>query len=592
MGTRKNHKSKKSKKTFRKTRSKRQKGGADADECIICLGDLNDNCITTECGHKFDRECLRRWCNTSPNDTKCPICREPISNTCMELNPSLFWASKNGRTEIVAELLEKGVSDRAKNRALYWASSKGHVEIVAMLLDNGADVNVNVKTDDLTALMLASLGGHIETVETLLKYGADVNAKDNKGYTALMRANMFGHPEIVRLLLNAGADVNATNKYGDTALIEASRKGHTEIVRLLLNTGADVTAKTNKYGDTALYLASREGHTEIVALLTAAIEAEKKVKGHKQEAMKLVRHRDVKIPSLYTSIQRQMSTGDRSSVFNHFGMRPPGKLGGKRKTRKTRSKRQRGGVSEAQRNDELLNLIDLNDPDVRVVIANLLEEGVSPVAKNTALLIASRKGYVELVEMLLNNGADVNATDNNGDTALSFASQNGHTEIVAMLLAARADVNIKSDFGGTALMLASLRGHTEIVAKLLAARADVNAENNYGQTALSLASLNGHTDIVKLLKQYIVAQTLPRHLERQQDRLQVGRVMDSKKMPGDLTHKIITEHFGGKRKSKKTKGKTKCIGKRDGKKGCRTCCKTRKTIKKYNKCINECMKDY
>ena len=97
MATRKNQKSKKSKKRFRKTRSKRQRGGAD--ECIICLGDLNDNCITTDCGHKFDRECLMSWCKTSPNDTRCPICREPISNTCMEVNPSLFWASKNGRTE-------------------------------------------------------------------------------------------------------------------------------------------------------------------------------------------------------------------------------------------------------------------------------------------------------------------------------------------------------------------------------------------------------------------------------------------------------------------------------------------------------------
>ena len=232
----------------------------------------------------------------------------------------------------------------------------------------------------------------------------------------------------------------------------------------------------------------------------------------------------------------------------------------KKRFRKTRSKRQRGGVSEAQRNDELLNLIDLNDPDVRLVIANLLEEGVSPVAKNTALHIASRKGYVELVSMLLAAGADVNAKDIYGNTALIVASQNGHTEIVAMLLAARADVNIKSDFGGTALMLASLRGHTEIVAKLLEKGADVNAENNYGQTALSLASLNGHTDIVKLLKQYLILPVVQKHLERQQNRLQLGRVMDSKKMPGDLTHKIITEHFGGKRKTRKSKRNTRLTG--------------------------------
>ena len=98
---------------------------------------------------------------------------------------------------------------------------------------------------------------------------------------------------------------------------------------------------------------------------------------------------------------------------------------------------------------------------------------------------------------------------------------------------------------------------------LLEKGANANTKDNNGWTALMLASEEGHTDIVELLKQYIVAQTIPRHLERQQNRLNVGRVMDSKKMPTDLTHKIITEHFGGKRKSKR---KTKKSKRKTGKK--------------------------
>ena len=196
----------------------------------------------------------------------------------------------------------------------------------------------------------------------------------------------------------------------------------------------------------------------------------------------------------------------------------------KKKFRKTRSKRQRGGADEQelehQRDDDIIRLSSFNDEDVRIVIGDLLREGVSHVAKNTALRIASKEGHVELVEMLLNNGANVNAKNSYGVTALHIASREGHTDIVAMLLEKGADVNAKTNWGDTALMAASWKGHKEIV---------------------------------KLLKQYIVAQTFPRHLERQQNRLQVGRVMDSKKMPGDLTHKIITEHFGGKRKTRKSK---------------------------------------
>ena len=64
--------------------------------------------------------------------------------------------------------------------------------------------------------------------------------------------------------------------------------------------------------------------------------------------------------------------------------------------------------------------------------------------------------------------------------------------------------------------------NTEIVAQLLAAGADVNATDNDGDTALMRASTQGHTEIVKLLKQHvkllkqdIVQQVVPRHLERQ-----------------------------------------------------------------------------
>ena len=264
MGTRKNHKSKKSNKIFRKTRSKKQRGGAD--ECPICTEALNDNCITTECGHKFDRECIIRWCKTSPNDTKCPICREPISNTCMELNPSLFWASKNGRTEIVAELLEKGVSDRAKNTALQWASRNGHTEIVAMLLEKGADVNAK-NIIGYTALIWASEYRHTEIVAMLLAAGADVNAKNNDGYTALIEASNKGHTEIVRMLLENGADVNAKdNLEGYNALQRASERGYIETVEMLLEKGADINAK-DKYGRTALIEASLMGQTETVAML-------------------------------------------------------------------------------------------------------------------------------------------------------------------------------------------------------------------------------------------------------------------------------------------------------------------------------------
>jgi ankyrin repeat protein len=71
---------------------------------------------------------------------------------------------------------------------------------------------------------------------------------------------------------------------------------------------------------------------------------------------------------------------------------------------------------------------------------------------------------LDVVLHLINNGADVNASGNDGDTALMWASWNGHYDIAKLLIDAGADVNAKNNFGETALMYASrCNGHPAII---------------------------------------------------------------------------------------------------------------------------------
>ena len=119
----------------------------------------------------------------------------------------------------------------------------------------------------------------------------------------------------------------------------------------------------------------------------------------------------------------------------------------------------------------------------------------------TAIQYAIRKGYIELIGILLNAGADVNAPAGvqYGKTALQEAVEKRDTELVGILLNAGADVNAPaaSADGRTALQAAVETGDIELVRILLNAGADVNApaDGIFRMTALQAAAEKGNIDV-------------------------------------------------------------------------------------------------
>jgi ankyrin repeat protein len=79
------------------------------------------------------------------------------------------------------------------------------------------------------------------------------------------------------------------------------------------------------------------------------------------------------------------------------------------------------------------------------------------------LLKASEEGHIEVVKLLLDNGADVNANDGGVYTALMWACMQDYTELVKILLDRGADINVKDVFGQTALTLVSSESDPEIL---------------------------------------------------------------------------------------------------------------------------------
>ena len=118
------------------------------------------------------------------------------------------------------------------------------------------------------------------------------------------------------------------------------------------------------------------------------------------------------------------------------------------------------------------------------------------------LLKQSEAGNQQEIRKLLEQGAQVDASNPKGSTALMLAANNGHLQAVKLLLSKGADVNAANENGSTALMVASYKGKLEIAKLLLSKGASVYAGTDGGVTALSAAKEANHKDVVKVLELY------------------------------------------------------------------------------------------
>ena len=172
--------------------------------------------------------------------------------------------------------------------------------------------------------------------------------------------------------------------YGNNDLIEASKKRDTKIVEELLNDGADPNIK-DENEQTPLILASQNGYTEIVDLLLNA-KADPNIQDEWVETALI--------------------------------------------------KASRYGYTEIV--EKLLNA--KADPNIQDE-----EDDLQYKNRNTALMYSIEHNNIEIVELLLKNGAKVDKKNKWGDTALNYASHKCYTEIVKLLIKYGADISVLSE---------------------------------------------------------------------------------------------------------------------------------------------------
>jgi ankyrin repeat protein len=134
-----------------------------------------------------------------------------------------------------------------------------------------------------------------------------------------------------------------------------------------------------------------------------------------------------------------------------------------------------------------------------VLISNLIKiKNLNPDKACKFLVLAAKRGYLKMAELLIQKGVDINGKDEYGDTPLSCAIRNYHFEIVVFLIEKGVDVNKKYGSGHTALYDAVKNKHCEIAKLLIKKGANVN-ERIYGYTILFWAVENDHLEVAILL---------------------------------------------------------------------------------------------
>jgi uncharacterized protein len=167
---------------------------------------------------------------------------------------------------IAAVLLAANLSAASPDVRLVDAVKHSDKAAIKALLPQRLDLNAQ-DVDGSTALHWASRKDDLETAAALIKGGANVKAANRYGVTPLSLACINGNAAMIELLLKAGADANTTLPEGETVLMTAARTGKVDAVKSLLSHGADINFKETRRGQTALMWAAAEGNTDVVAEL-------------------------------------------------------------------------------------------------------------------------------------------------------------------------------------------------------------------------------------------------------------------------------------------------------------------------------------
>ncbi|KAK9890747.1 hypothetical protein WA026_012095 [Henosepilachna vigintioctopunctata] len=512
---------------------------------------------------------------------------------------SIHTAARYGHVGIINTLLQKGekvdVTTKENYTALHIAVESCKPIVVETLLGYGADVHIRGGKLKETALHIAARVKDGERCALmLLKSGAGPNLVTDDGQTPVHVAAKYGNLQTLLLLLEDGGDPQFKNKQGETPLHLAAKGCRSDVVQHLIQyvqekKGDDVaTSYVNEVNDrfeSALHYISTVSSEEI-----------EQPDSDKQTCKHLLDHgADVNLetPQQDTAFHYVATAGNNNVVMQMISHMTP------TDAQKALNKQNISGwtpllIASHKGHENMVNnllanhaRVDVFDIDGRSALHLAAEHGflticdsllthkafinsksrngrtalhlaamnghvhlvkylikdhnavidILTLKKQTPLHLAAGAGQMEVCKLLLELGADIDATDEQGQKPIHAACRNNYSEVAKLFLqqhpslvmamtkdgntcahiaAAQGSVTVieelmKFDRQGvinarnkmtdaTPLQIAAEGGHAEVVKALVRAGASVNDENKSGFTAAHLAAQNGHGQVLEVLR--------------------------------------------------------------------------------------------
>ncbi|KAK4195491.1 ankyrin repeat-containing domain protein [Triangularia verruculosa] len=426
--------------------------------------------------------------------------------------------------DILKLLLRHGANleleDKDEHTSLYYALRGNNPATVRLLLEHGA--NPDHINNSQKCYILPPFVHRPDLLRILLEHGADPNLPTPTGFPPLMYAAGLMQDVSLELLLEHGVAVDAMDEtvrgewYGFTAVAMAVTFGTADAVRILAEHGADLKWKGTAKGEPLLIQASRRTSVpETPHVLTALLEFPARIDMNVKSSYGLAAIHHVRLdPAVYRRVVN--ASADVNLRTDNDGFTPlllaaqRGQLENathllKRNADVNLAHESWGSpltqaCCEAQ--VQITKLLVQHKADVNYCVP----QGVRGSILSAACLAYKASGpdsnsdrVQEIIQFLLENGADVNIAGGFFRYPILTAAYKTVPDTINLLLRAGANVNAKDGMGRSPIHMAACRGGIDNVEAILQAGGDVAAKDGHNRTVLHWAAAAGRASVAKML---------------------------------------------------------------------------------------------